>query len=97
MDEWVEIRKDDAHAARERARARELRRTAWWRQQVQRGVCHYCGKHVGAARLTLDHVVPVARGGRITKGNAVPACAACNREKRALTPAERILNALQPF
>ena len=37
----------------------------------------------------MDHVVPVARGGRSVKGNVVPCCAACNRSKRFLTPAEQ--------
>jgi 5-methylcytosine-specific restriction endonuclease McrA len=42
----------------------------------------------------MDHVVPVARGGRSVKGNVVPACVACNRSKSFLTPAERILDEL---
>lgn len=95
MGEWIDIRKDDAHVAREREKARALRKSAWWRQQVQAGVCHYCGRKVGAEALTLDHVVPVARGGCSTKGNVVPACAACNQEKRFLTPAERVLAELE--
>lgn len=95
MSDWVDIHKDPAHAARERTRARALRATAWWRQVLQRGECHYCGRQVGAAALTMDHVVPVARGGRSTRGNVVPACAACNKSKRALTPAERILAELE--
>jgi 4-hydroxy-3-methylbut-2-enyl diphosphate reductase len=95
MGEWIDIQKDGRHVARERAKARELRKSAWWRQHLQRGVCHYCGKQVGAAALTLDHVVPVARGGTSTKGNVVPACAACNAEKSHRTPAERILEELE--
>ena len=91
MSEWIDIRKDPAHVARERAKARELRQTDWWRQQVQRGVCHYCGQSVPPAQVTMDHVVPVARGGRSTRGNVVPACRACNKTKKALTPAEQIL------
>lgn len=81
--------------ARERAKARELRLTEWWRQQAQRGVCHYCGRQVPFDQVTMDHVVPVARGGRSTKGNIVPACPACNRSKKALTPAEQILAELE--
>ena len=94
MGEWIDIRKDERHVAREREKARALRKSVWWQQQIQRGVCHYCGKQMGAAALTLDHVVPVARGGTSTKGNVVPACAACNAEKKYLTPAEQILNEL---
>lgn len=95
MDAWIDIRKDPAHVARERQRARELRESAWWRAQLDRGICHYCGRRFPAEELTMDHVVPVARGGKSTKGNIVPACAACNASKRLLTPAERILAELE--
>ena len=46
------------------------------------GVCHYCGKQVGAKALTMDHLVPIVRGGRSTKGNVVPACKDCNDAKK---------------
>ena len=95
MADWIDIRKDPVHVAREREKARVLRRSAWWRQELERGVCHYCGKRFPAAALTMDHVVPVARGGRSAKGNVVPACQACNRSKAFLTPAEQILNQLE--
>ena len=95
MTEWADIRKDERHVAREREKARALRKSAWWLRQVQAGVCHYCGRKVGAEALTMDHVVPVARGGTSTKGNVVPACDACNKTKRCLTPAEQILADLE--
>lgn len=95
MTEWIDIRKDDRHVAREREKARALRKSAWWLQQLQDGACHYCGKKVGADKLTMDHVVPVARGGLSAKGNVVPACAACNKSKKYLTPAELILAELE--
>ena len=94
MDDWIDIQADPVHVKREREKARALRATDWWRAQLQRGVCHYCGKNVGAANLTMDHVVPVARGGRSVKSNCVPCCKDCNNAKRAMTPAERILNKL---
>ena len=43
-----------------------------------------------------DHVVPVARGGRSTRGNCVPCCRDCNAKKKAYTPAEQILERLFP-
>ncbi|MGN1360204.1 MAG: HNH endonuclease [Kiritimatiellia bacterium] len=96
MDDWIDIRRDEAHIARERKKARELRASDWWRQQCAAGVCHYCGKKVGAEHLTMDHVVPVARGGRSVRSNVVPACEACNKSKAAVTPAEQILARLFP-
>ena len=76
---------------REKAKARELRQTQWWQNQLSAGVCHYCGKTFSAQELTLDHIVPVARGGKSTRGNVVPACKPCNSDKKYYTPAELIL------
>jgi hypothetical protein len=39
---------------------------------------------VPAGELTMDHVVPLARGGKSTKGNVVPACKPCNNKKKQL-------------
>ena len=70
------------------AKARELRRSQWWRNRIAQGKCHYCGAEVAPAALTLDHVVPLVRGGRTTKGNCVPACKECNSRKQSLLPTE---------
>src|SRR5213082_2836755 len=91
MDEWVSFEADPVHMAREREKARALRKTAWWQRRIQRGTCAYCGKQVGAAALTMDHVVPVARGGHSARGNVVAACKECNNRKKLLTPAEQLL------
>jgi hypothetical protein len=40
------------------------------------------------AELTMDHIVPVVRGGRSTKGNVVPCCKECNSRKKYLLPVE---------
>ncbi len=92
MDEpWYTLEADPAHVAREREKARALRRTAWWRRRLQRGVCGYCGRSVPEGQLTMDHVVPVSRGGRSTKGNVVAACKECNNRKKLMTPAEQLM------
>ena len=72
----------------EKERARALRKTRWWQQRLARGVCHYCGQKFIPAQLTLDHVVPLARGGRTTRGNVVPCCKECNSKKKYLLPME---------
>jgi 5-methylcytosine-specific restriction endonuclease McrA len=74
----------DEHVRREKARARELRGTAWWRRRVAAGVCHYCRRSVGAGALTADHVVPLIRGGRSIRANMVPCCKECNSKKQSL-------------
>lgn len=72
---------DPVHQKREKAKARELRASLWWRQTVGRGVCHYCETRFPPSELTMDHKIPIARGGESTKKNVVPACKACNTQK----------------
>lgn len=96
-DPYFEIDPDPETATRlrtERDKARTLKRTPWWKQQLQKGRCHYCGHPFPPDHLSMDHVVPLARGGRSTKGNVVPACMACNRKKKLETPAEAVLRKL---
>lgn len=91
MEDWFDLQADPGHVAREREKARALRRTAWWQRRVQKGLCAYCAKAVPPRELTMDHVVPVARGGRSKRGNVVPSCKECNSRKKLMTPAEQLL------
>lgn len=43
--------------------------------------CAYCGSDGYGETLHMDHVVPLARGGRHAIGNVVPACPSCNYSK----------------
>ena len=79
---------DAEHVKREKGKARELRQSAWWKNQLGRGQCHYCGQRVQPQALTMEHIVPVVRGGRSTKGNVVTCCKACNSQKKYLLPVE---------
>jgi 5-methylcytosine-specific restriction endonuclease McrA len=67
---------------RERGKAKELRKTQWWKRKCGRGICHYCNGTFPAVKLTMDHIVPIGRGGKSTKGNVVPACKDCNTNKK---------------
>jgi len=73
---------------RERRKARELRGSQWWKRRLAKGVCHYCDRSIPPKELTMDHIVPIARGGRSTKGNVVPCCKECNNNKKQLLPME---------
>lgn len=79
---------DPEHVRREKARARDLRQSSWWKNQLGRGQCHYCGQRVQPQALTMEHIVPIVRGGRSTKANVVPCCKACNSQKKYLLPVE---------
>jgi len=78
----------DAEIRREKEKARQLRGTAWWRRRLARGRCEYCGQRAAPRALTMDHRVPLVRGGRSTKGNLVAACKACNSAKKYRLPTE---------
>ncbi|PIU00167.1 MAG: HNH endonuclease [Bdellovibrionales bacterium CG10_big_fil_rev_8_21_14_0_10_45_34] len=80
---------------KEKQKARELRQSQWWKQQLAKGVCFYCEKTFAPNELTMDHKIPLSRGGRSTKGNIVPCCKDCNNKKTYLTPAEIVLAGLQ--
>ena len=86
MNPYIEI--TEADARRERDKARELRQSQWWKNRIATGICHYCGAKVAPKELTLDHLVPVSRGGKSTKNNCVAACKACNNKKKHLLPME---------
>ncbi|HNT76476.1 MAG TPA: HNH endonuclease [Anaerolineae bacterium] len=72
----------------------------WSRKAVLRRdkyTCAYCGVQVGDYRqgrivdrtdFSVDHVIPVSKGGKNTWGNTVCACAACNQRKADRTPHE---------
>jgi len=81
MGDWTPVLSDD-DIKRERAKARELRQSQWWKRRRATGLCHYCGGQFAPRALTMDHLVPLIRGGRSTKGNLVPACKECNSKKK---------------
>ncbi len=86
----------EAHKKQERAKARALRKSPWWGQMLAKGECSYCGEMFSKEDLTMDHKIPVSRGGRSTKGNIVVSCKECNTKKKHLTPAEIALEQLKP-
>lgn len=70
---------------REKEKAKNLRKSRWWQTIISNAKCYYCLKPLERKEVTMDHVVPLAQGGRSTKGNLVPACKACNTKKRDKT------------
>jgi 5-methylcytosine-specific restriction enzyme A len=62
--------------------------TAEWREVVEREnfVCHICGEKTSLElyspqRLSLDHVIPLSRGGHNVKENVLPAHRRCNQSR----------------
>ena len=79
---------DPEDLKRERRKARELKQSQWWKNRRAYNHCHYCEREVSARELTMDHIVPLARGGKTTKSNVVPCCKECNEQKLHLLPVE---------
>ena len=73
---------------RERKIARDLRQSTWWKRKCAAGTCYYCNTKFSVSMLTMDHVVPVIRGGKSVKSNIVTACKTCNNKKKHLLPIE---------
>ncbi|MCG6914674.1 HNH endonuclease [bacterium BMS3Abin03] len=58
--------------------------------------CGYCGR--GDLRLTIDHIIPKARGGTDSWDNLISACTVCNNKKGDRTPEEANMMMLtKPF
>ncbi len=86
-DEFI-IQVSAEEIRREKEKARELRKSRWWQQRIARGFCHYCGRRFPPSQLSMDHIVPIIRGGKSTRGNVVPVCKECNSKKKYLLPME---------
>lgn len=87
-DYWSMGGVDEAEIRREKAKARELRKSRWWQNKLAAGTCFYCGGKFPPSALTMDHLVPIARGGKSSRGNLVPSCKACNNKKKSMLPLE---------
>ena len=79
---------EESDLKRERRKARELRESQWWKRRLAKGRCYYCNRKTPPKELTMDHIVPIARGGKSTRGNVVPCCKSCNNTKKQLLPME---------
>jgi 5-methylcytosine-specific restriction endonuclease McrA len=84
--ERARTRRDLPHQLMTRQRKRETRRWLLTTRRVPPGPCTYCA---APDARTVDHIVPVARGGdRWDLANLVRACVRCNSQKRNRTPEE---------
>ena len=58
--------------------------------------CAYCG--AGKEKLSIDHIIPKSKGGKMTFENCVAACRVCNLKKGGRTPSEaRMFLKIKPY
>ncbi|MBP6218397.1 MAG: HNH endonuclease [Oligoflexales bacterium] len=80
------------HIQREKQKAKDLRKSSWWDAIVHKKKCSHCQTIVSSpSDLTMDHIVPLSKGGYSSRGNLVASCKACNTKKRDRTTVEWIL------
>lgn len=79
---------DESDIKKEKAKARDLKNSQWWKRRCAKGRCYYCMRPTPPRELTMDHIVALSRGGKTTKGNVTPACKECNTKKKYLLPME---------
>jgi len=87
MDQFF-VFTDESSRKKERDRARKLRSSQWWKRKRSLGICHYCKNNFPPKELTMDHVIPIVRGGKSEKFNLVSCCKECNTKKNQLLPSE---------
>jgi 5-methylcytosine-specific restriction endonuclease McrA len=56
--------------------------------------CAYCYNPFPVNELTIDHMLPLSRGGTNTIDNLVPSCKPCNSRKKDKTPLEMLQKGL---
>ena len=59
-----------------------------------RNTCQYCGDRPGTRELTIDHILPRSRGGKLSWENCVLACVSCNKRKANRPPEEARMDLL---
>jgi len=91
-----ELSRKRRRVARERnapglhARQRTLLLRIW---KIQEKSCIYCFKKAD----TVDHIIPLARGGTNQEGNLAPACRQCNSSKHSSLISEwKVRNGFRP-
>ena len=77
-------------ATQERRRAAKLRSPGTVTSGQWRAICKAYGSRCAyceeKTKLTMDHVIPLSKGGSHTPDNIVPACRSCNSAKSAGPP-----------
>ena len=55
------------------------------------GICAHCGKKLTTKTMTIEHIIPLSRGGANDPENLVALCYDCNQKKGNMLPSLRVL------
>ncbi|MCY4381227.1 MAG: HNH endonuclease signature motif containing protein [Proteobacteria bacterium] len=86
---FIDAQAKEKHIKAEKKKAYLIRKSRKWRSKIMREKkCFYCAKTLTVPEATMDHIVPLSRGGRSTMGNLAVSCHDCNKVKKQQTPVE---------
>lgn len=87
---WRERNPDKVRVIRRNARAKRMNApgTCTEKQWLDKASyyfykCKWCGKQLDRNTCTVDHIIPLSKGGTNWVSNLVPACRPCNSSKQA--------------
>lgn len=58
----------------------------WHPKHTGRRPCRYCGDMITRKEATVDHIIPLSKGGSNDKANLVICCLRCNKKKGDVMP-----------
>lgn len=59
-----------------------------WKELYSANNCYYCGKKIEGRDKTVDHKIPISKGGTNARENLVMCCQSCNSHKNNRTESE---------
>jgi 5-methylcytosine-specific restriction endonuclease McrA len=75
---------NNRHRRRVRKKGGKITLDEWTTIKQQQGFrCYWCKQKFEDKELTMDHVIPLNKGGLHDEGNIVAACRSCNLSKHA--------------
>jgi 5-methylcytosine-specific restriction endonuclease McrA len=104
MDTWIIQKRAQRTAFRSKVRAKRHRvKSDLTTKQIvnlfnENHTCYYCKKPITSAyELSIDHVVPMCRGGENTLKNVIVCCDICNLQKGKREEREFLLMARHKY
>ena len=61
------------------------------------GICAICGRALDYNKFTIDHIIPLSKGGTNAMDNLQPTCKVCNHIKQDILPDEFMDKILEIF
>lgn len=74
----ISLKHNPQPSTKRQLKVKNRRRTIW---EKENGICYICGKPIAFEIFTIDHVIPVSKGGKNVLKNLKPTHKECNEIK----------------